>query len=202
MTPEQIISKQFPAIEQQMRDENIPQVVIDNFKYNYEKVVRGDTGYIDKTMLNPISALPKYAEMEGYEKFGEENISKVAIIKLNGGLGTGMGLDKAKTLLPAKDGYTFLDIIINQTLHLRKKYNCAVPLIFMNSFRTEQDTLDALKKIPEFESGQNGIPASFVQNQFKRKRILHRRRYQRRRCDRHKGRKIVVHNGGFHSLSG
>ena len=36
------------------------------------------------------------------------------MVKLNGGLGTGMGLEKAKSLLDLKDGMTFLDFIAKQ----------------------------------------------------------------------------------------
>ena len=38
------------------------------------------------------------------------------MIKLNGGLGTSMGMDRAKSLLPVRDGKTFLDIIVDQVL--------------------------------------------------------------------------------------
>ena len=38
------------------------------------------------------------------------------VIKLNGGLGTGMGLEKAKSLLPVKGDQTFLDFIARQVL--------------------------------------------------------------------------------------
>ncbi len=41
------------------------------------------------------------------------------MIKLNGGLGTGMGLQKAKSLLDVRGGETFLDLIAKQVLHLR-----------------------------------------------------------------------------------
>ena len=36
------------------------------------------------------------------------------IIKLNGGLGTSMGMDKAKSLLTVRDGRSFLDLIVAQ----------------------------------------------------------------------------------------
>jgi hypothetical protein len=36
------------------------------------------------------------------------------VLKLNGGLGTSMGLEKAKSLLEVKDGKTFLDLIAEQ----------------------------------------------------------------------------------------
>ena len=41
-------------------------------------------------------------------------LSATAVLKLNGGLGTSMGLEKAKSLLPVKDGKTFLDLIAEQ----------------------------------------------------------------------------------------
>lgn len=36
------------------------------------------------------------------------------MVKLNGGLGTTMGLNKAKSLIEVKDGLTFLDIAVKQ----------------------------------------------------------------------------------------
>jgi hypothetical protein len=41
-------------------------------------------------------------------------LSSTAVLKLNGGLGTSMGLEKAKSLLEVKDGKTFLDLIAEQ----------------------------------------------------------------------------------------
>ena len=41
------------------------------------------------------------------------------VVKLNGGLGTSMGLDKAKSLLTVKDGMTFLDLTARQIIELR-----------------------------------------------------------------------------------
>lgn len=41
-------------------------------------------------------------------------LAATAVLKLNGGLGTSMGLEKAKSLLPVKDGNTFLDLIAKQ----------------------------------------------------------------------------------------
>ena len=43
------------------------------------------------------------------------------MLKLNGGLGTSMGMTKAKSLLEVKDGHTFLDVIARQVLHLRER---------------------------------------------------------------------------------
>ena len=39
------------------------------------------------------------------------------VLKLNGGLGTGMGLEKAKSLLPVKQGLTFLEWARHMSFH-------------------------------------------------------------------------------------
>ena len=66
------------------------------------------------------------------------------MIKLNGGLGTSMGLDRAKSLLEVRDGLSFLDIIARQVLGARQEHDVPLPLVFMDSFRTSDDTLAAL----------------------------------------------------------
>ena len=50
---------------------------------------------------------------------------QVALIKLNGGLATTMGLQQPKSLMEARDGLSFLDIIVGQTLALRRRYDVA-----------------------------------------------------------------------------
>ena len=42
------------------------------------------------------------------------------VLKLNGGLGTGMGLDFAKSLLKVKGNDTFLDLTAKQVISMRK----------------------------------------------------------------------------------
>ena len=64
--------------------------------------------------------------------------------KLNGGLGTGMGLEKAKSLLDLKDGNTFLDFIAKQVVDMREKLGMELAFILMNSFATSADTLQHL----------------------------------------------------------
>lgn len=46
-------------------------------------------------------------------------LAQTAVLKLNGGLGTSMGLEKAKSLLEVKDGHTFLDLIAEQIKYTR-----------------------------------------------------------------------------------
>lgn len=74
-------------------------------------------------------------------------LSKTAVLKLNGGLGTSMGLEKAKSLLPVKDGRTFLDLIAQQIKHTREATGASgLRFVLMNSFSTSEDTRAFLSK--------------------------------------------------------
>ena len=73
-------------------------------------------------------------------------LSQTAVLKLNGGLGTSMGLEKAKSLLPVKDGKTFLDLIAEQITYSRKQFGAKVRFVLMNSFSTSDDTKAHLSK--------------------------------------------------------
>lgn len=44
-------------------------------------------------------------------------VQETVVLKLNGGLGTSMGLDKAKSLLTVKGKDTFLDLTAKQVSH-------------------------------------------------------------------------------------
>ena len=160
---QEIIDTQFPEIEKLMSQAGLSRFAINAFRYNYEQVVKGETGYIKFSDIDLVESLQQYDELSEPGSDVLQNISKLAVIKLNGGLGTTMGLNAAKSLLPAKDNLSFFDIVINQIFALRKKYNCPIPLIFMNSFRTEEDTLRVLEKYSDFDKGQNGISPTFVQ---------------------------------------
>jgi len=106
------------------------------------------------------------ADMEmlgGFSKEGRLVIKETVIIKLNGGLGTSMGLSKAKSLIEAKNGLTFLDIIARQILSYREKYNVTIPLVLMNSFKTDEDSKKFLNRYPHLASD---IPLSFLQHKF------------------------------------
>ena len=58
-----------------------------------------------------MSSLPKYESLKAEDP---ALLQQTVMLKLNGGLGTGMGLDKAKSLLPLKGKETFLDFIAQQ----------------------------------------------------------------------------------------
>ncbi|KAH8828167.1 UTP-glucose-1-phosphate uridylyltransferase [Flagelloscypha sp. PMI_526] len=74
------------------------------------------------------------------------NLSKLAVLKVNGGLGTSMGMTGAKSALEVKDDMTFLDLTVRQIEHLNTSKKVDVPLILMTSFNTHEDTLRIIKK--------------------------------------------------------
>ncbi len=91
-------------------------------------------------------------------KTGRNHLSKTVNIKLNGGLGTSMGLNRPKSLIKVKSQLSFLDIAVSQNRHL----NPDVPLIFMNSFSTRRDTLDALTAYPWLTN--RSLDVDFIQH--------------------------------------
>ena len=141
-----------------MRQEGLPEIAVDTFAH-YERLLReGEQGTLPEEELEPLDDVPSAAELpEG----DASAIERVVVLKLNGGLGTSMGMTRAKSLLEVKDGHTFLDVIARQVLHLRERHGAAIPLLLMNSFATRDDTLAALERYPELELP--GLPLDFVQ---------------------------------------
>ncbi|KAI0032462.1 UTP--glucose-1-phosphate uridylyltransferase family [Vararia minispora EC-137] len=76
----------------------------------------------------------------------KDALSKLAVLKVNGGLGTSMGMTGAKSALEVKDDMTFLDLTVRQIEHLNTTHRVDVPLILMTSFNTHDDTLRIIKK--------------------------------------------------------
>ncbi|KAI9442204.1 UTP-glucose-1-phosphate uridylyltransferase [Lactarius indigo] len=72
-------------------------------------------------------------------------LNKLAVLKVNGGLGTSMGMTGAKSALEVKDDMTFLDLTVRQIEHLNTTHRVDVPLILMTSFNTHEDTLRIIK---------------------------------------------------------
>ncbi|KAL0221920.1 hypothetical protein RCL1_001774 [Eukaryota sp. TZLM3-RCL] len=73
-------------------------------------------------------------------------LKRVVVLKLNGGLGTSMGCDGPKSLIPVQGSNSFLDLVLEQIEYLNSKYNCDVPLVLMNSFSTHDQTMSALSR--------------------------------------------------------
>ncbi|EMD32022.1 hypothetical protein CERSUDRAFT_58921 [Gelatoporia subvermispora B] len=92
---------------------------------------------------------PAEDQIVPYSKLASSNsssFSKLAVLKVNGGLGTSMGMTGAKSALEVKDDMTFLDLTVRQIEHLNTTHRVDVPLILMTSFNTHEDTLRIIKK--------------------------------------------------------
>jgi UDP-N-acetylglucosamine pyrophosphorylase len=134
-------------IAQKMRQGGVSDPTIAAFLQAVHKVQAGDMGMLPEDTIEPIDSLPRLEELPADRAANEALLQQLAVIKLNGGLGTGMGLDRAKSLMPVKDQETFLDFIARQIYRLRGDQR--FPAFFlMNSFSTQKDTLDYLKKYP------------------------------------------------------
>ena len=146
------------AAEEKMRAAGQSEEAIRSFARAYERVDGGETAMIRTADLEPADEVPA---LEGLPEAAEEALENVVSIKLNGGLATTMGLCQPKSLVVAREGRTFLDIIIGQTLALRRRYGVRLPLVLMNSEATRAATLEALGSHPEIDAG---FPLEFMQS--------------------------------------
>jgi UTP--glucose-1-phosphate uridylyltransferase len=151
------IPKYLPAFTAKMERANLHPVVIDTFVYYYKKLLSGVTGLISDNDIRPVTSdgIEDADRLHKHAEAGRNAMPHSVMIKLNGGLGTSMGLTRAKSLLKIKDGKTFLEIIVNQAQQSHVK------LALMNSFRTHEDTLKAFSRIKPKDS-----PLLFFQNKF------------------------------------
>jgi len=148
-----------------MESAAVTEAAIKAFERNYEALVRQETGLIPEASISPCASLPELADVSSdCEEFDPSLLAQTVVIKLNGGLGTSMGLQKAKSLLPVKGETTFLDIIANQILHLRAETGANVRFLLMNSFSTSEDTLEHMEAYSDRDlSGAEKI--ELMQNQ-------------------------------------
>ena len=141
----------------------IPQQAIDVFTHYYRQLEEGVSGFIPEDTIEPLLDPSMLSDAVVSDQDAAAALEKTVIIKLNGGLGTSMGMDKAKSLLTVRENKSFLDIIVDQVRHARAAYRIQLPLLFMNSFRTHDDTLAALAPYPDL--AVPGLDLGFMQNQ-------------------------------------
>jgi UDP-N-acetylglucosamine pyrophosphorylase len=137
-------SNRFAEFERKMRGAGLNDAAIRAFKHNYEGLLAGQTGMYPERSIQPIPELPRFEAVARGRASDSRLLAQTVMLKLNGGLGTSMGLEKAKSLLPVKDGLTFLDFIARQILYLRSEHRVALRFLLMNSYNTSRDTLEFL----------------------------------------------------------
>jgi UTP--glucose-1-phosphate uridylyltransferase len=149
------------AAEDRMRADGQPEEAIRAFARAYERLEAGESAFMPSASLEPATDVPALDELDDAD--AAEALAEVVVIKLNGGLATTMGLRGPKSLMEARDGRSFLDIIVAQTLALRERHGIGVPLLLMDSESTREPTLDALSAYPTLV-GADGLGPDFLQS--------------------------------------
>lgn len=134
----------------------------DAFARHYRDLEQGVTGLIPESTIVPLPDPPLLAEAEVGPEAQTEALARTAVIRLNGGLGTSMGLSGPKSLLPVRGGLTFLDLAVQQVQALRERTGARLPLVFLDSFSTQRDTLDHLSRYPDL--AVEGLPVEVLQS--------------------------------------
>ena len=155
-------SEGLAAAQTKMRDGGVHDTAIDVFSHYYHQLEEGATGIVPEGDLTPLDDPQRLVDLPYDEESARVALDHTVVIKLNGGLGTSMGMERAKTLLPVRGDLTFLDVIVRQVLHARESNGVRLPLLLMNSFRTRDDSLAALTAYPDLAVA--GLPLDFLQN--------------------------------------
>ncbi|HMJ97623.1 MAG TPA: UTP--glucose-1-phosphate uridylyltransferase, partial [Thermoleophilaceae bacterium] len=94
---------------EKMRQEGLPEIAIDTFAHYEERLRSGEQGLLPEAELEPLSDVPSSEDLPGADASA---LNRVVVLKLNGGLGTSMGMTQAKSLLEVKEGHSFLEVIV------------------------------------------------------------------------------------------
>ena len=145
-----------------MRDEGVSDTAIRVFADFYEQLGTEATGTIPEATVEPLREVPRIDTEALDEGAVRDALAAVVVLKLNGGLGTSMGVSGPKSALEVREGRSFLDVIVEQVLALRRRYDTDTPLLLMDSFRTREMSLDILARHPGIEV--DGLPLDFLQS--------------------------------------
>jgi len=141
-----------------MSHEGLQPWQIERFRQDFERLQAGDQGWIAESDLQRAGELPNLDALEDLSD-PLEALDQVVVIKLNGGLGTSMGLDTPKSLLEVRQGKSFLDLTREQIEKLRIQSRARLPLLLMNSFHTQKSSLEALQGF-----SNSNLPRDFLQS--------------------------------------
>ncbi|GAA1735737.1 UTP--glucose-1-phosphate uridylyltransferase [Isoptericola hypogeus] len=150
-----------------MTEAGVAPAAVETFSRFYRLLESGESGLVREADVEPLEDLPRHADLHVPAADATDALARTAIIKLNGGLGTSMGMDRAKSLLTVRrtdagQDLSFLDVIVRQVQAARAATGARLPLVLMNSFRTQDDSLAALAKHDGV--AVDGLPLDFLQN--------------------------------------
>jgi UDP-N-acetylglucosamine pyrophosphorylase len=157
----------FTPFREKMEGAEVNPAAIRAFERAFAGLTSGESGWMPEATLRPVLDLPRLEEFESEDDGSDDSglLARSVMLKLNGGLGTGMGLEKAKSLLPVRGDETFLDLIVRQVLAARQTSD--LRFLLLNSFSTSADTRAHLRHHPEL-----GDPAALEMLQNKVPKIL------------------------------
>nr|AAW27621.1 SJCHGC01041 protein [Schistosoma japonicum] len=123
---------------------------MESFKELFKRYLHDKTEKFDWNVMEPIppekiktyNALCVATDSEVIR----QQLNKLVVVKLNGGLGTTMGCTGPKSLISVRNNLTFLDLTVQQIERLNNKYGSNIPLVLMNSFNTHAETEKVLRK--------------------------------------------------------
>ncbi|MEA2213144.1 MAG: UTP--glucose-phosphate uridylyltransferase [Solirubrobacteraceae bacterium] len=145
---------------EKMRQAGAHEEAIRAFESAYTRLTSGGEAMLPTADLEPAGDVPALEQLDDADTAAA--LEHLVVIKLNGGLATSMGLQEPKSLVQAREGRTFLDIIVGQTLALRERHGVRLPLVLMNSDATRAATEKALGRYPEI--AHEGIAPDFMQS--------------------------------------
>src|SRR3954451_21306955 len=145
---------------EKMRAAGVADLAIRNFEHYYRLLEEGGAGMLPESEIEPVDDVQESGDLPDGGDAARDALDRTLVLKLNGGLGTSMGMTRAKSLLEAKDGLSFLDVIARQVMQVRERTSARLPLVLMNSFYTRDDSLEALERYPGLKSD---VPLDFVQ---------------------------------------
>jgi UTP--glucose-1-phosphate uridylyltransferase len=149
------------AVER-MTQRGVDRLAVHVFEDAYAQLEAGNTGIIPEADIEPRHVGQRLDDLASDPEEQARALAHTAVIKLNGGLGTSMGLSGPKSVLEVRDGLSFLDVVARQVLALREEHGVDVPLVLMNSFRTREQSLEALAAYDDLPV--EGLPLDFLQN--------------------------------------
>jgi len=124
---------------------------INSFLRAFDLLEKGTDFSVPESIINPAEDIPNMEDVLIKDsKLHAKYVAQTVVIKLNGGLGTSMGLQSAKSLLEVKDGRNFFDLTIQQNEYLRTNMGEDVQLLMMNSFSTSEDTKSYFAQYPQY----------------------------------------------------
>ena len=152
-------------IRQKMEEKGVMNSAILAFLRAHQLIANGSKGEVSESEISPSDSVTDYHDLPSAREFDPALLAQTVVIKLNGGLGTSMGLEKVKSLLEVRPGVAFLDLMARQILSVRAATGGDVRFLLMNSNASSDDTQNYLRKsVPEIgepadlELLQNWVP--------------------------------------------